>query len=123
METGCINTFYPFPFYEVEATTPTRYYLVNGQAVAFRTGTGSVTYLTRDQVGSVVMATANGSAGATEEILPLRQRAVAAVTSAVDFNYTGQRKDGTGLALLQCPLLRSAARPVPLARFDHPRPD
>jgi hypothetical protein len=42
-------------------STATHYYLLNGQAIALRTGTESVTYLHRNQVGSVVMTTQDGT--------------------------------------------------------------
>jgi RHS repeat-associated protein len=66
-----VNTYYPYPHYEVAVTAPasgpptttiTRYYFFAGMRVAMRVGTGDLVYLHPDHLGTTDYAT-NTSGG------------------------------------------------------------
>ena len=92
----------PFPFFDVEWSQPgnswqyTTHYLLNGQAIAFGIDDEEVTYLYRDQVGSVMVLTSEGVITDTRQYYAYGSKR-GGDELPVDANYTEQRLDGTGL--------------------------
>jgi RHS repeat-associated protein len=97
--TGSVDTIYVAGLLEqvVGGATKT-YYTMGGQTVAVRdSGTGVVTYLHADHLGSVSLATnATGGVASQQEFDPWGKVRSGGI-GQTSLNYTGQRLDGTGL--------------------------
>lgn len=85
-----------FPHYERKidgaVVTATKYYFFGGQRIAQKVGTGALTYLHADHLGSVLATT-----GVTNSKRFYPYGATRTGTIPTDYGYTGQHNDGTGL--------------------------
>jgi RHS repeat-associated protein len=75
------------------------YYSFNGQAIAVRdtAGSGSLTYLHGDHLGSVGLATTTGGAIASQQEFDPWGTVRSGGIAQTSLNFTGQRLDATGL--------------------------
>jgi RHS repeat-associated protein len=93
---GTVTTLYLGGLVEQEGTTTRTHYVFHGQVIAQREGS-TVIYLHGDHLGSISVATsATGAIVSKQEFTPwgaVRSGGIGQTT----LNYTGQRKDGTGL--------------------------
>jgi RHS repeat-associated protein len=93
---GNVTTIYFGGLVEQEGTTTRTHYAFNGQVIAQREGS-TVIYLHGDHLGSISVATSStGAVVSKQEYTPwgaVRSGGVGQTT----LNYTGQRRDGTGL--------------------------
>jgi RHS repeat-associated protein len=93
---GNVTTIYLGGLVEQEGTTTRTHYVFGGQVIAQREGS-TVIYLHGDHLGSISVATsATGAVVSKQEFTPwgeVRSGGIGQTT----LNYTGQRKDGTGL--------------------------
>jgi RHS repeat-associated protein len=93
---GTVTTLYLGGLVEQEGTTTRTLYTFGGQVIAQREGSG-VVYLHGDHLGSISVATsATGAVVSTQEYTPWGEVRSGGI-SETTLNYTGQRKDGTGL--------------------------
>jgi hypothetical protein len=123
---GGATTYYVGALWE-EATDGKRaLYPFNGQIVAVRTtqgGTSALTYLHADHLGSVSVATNAGGAPTVQEYTPWgAQRGSGSITQTT-LDYTGQRKDDTGLLYYHARYYDPVLGKVRVAGYDRPRPD
>ncbi|MEZ4707371.1 MAG: RHS repeat-associated core domain-containing protein [Caldilineaceae bacterium] len=100
---GGVNTFYPFAHYEVTGATATKYYSFNGMLVAERQGS-TLYYLHTDHLSSVALTTTStGAIHSSEQYYAYgkRDRLGAGAALPTSMDYTGQRRDGSGLLYFQ----------------------
>lgn len=85
-----------FPQYERKVKdgveTNTKYYFFGGQRIAQKVGTGALTYLHADHLGSVLATTGVAN---SKRFYPYGATRTGSIPT--DFGYTGQHNDGTGL--------------------------
>ncbi len=82
---------------EVVGSSQRGLYLFNGQLMVSATvATNAVTYYHSDHLGSIVTA-GNGTSVGTQDYTPWGEERNPGGMSQTSYNYTGQRKDATGL--------------------------
>ncbi len=91
-----VETYYPFPHYEVHDGTVVRYYFFGGMRIAQRRD-GTLTYLHGNHLGSTVLETSTSGVEVNNEryFAYGEQRGLGQVNT--ENQYTDQKRDDTGL--------------------------
>ncbi len=92
-----VETYYPFPHYEIHDGVVVKYYFFNGMRVAQRRGSSPITYLHGNHLGSTVLETSVIGISVNDEkyFAYGEQRDTGPVNT--ENQYTDQKRDDTGL--------------------------
>ncbi len=92
-----VDNYYPFPHYELHDGVVIKYYFFNGMRVAQRRGSGPITYLHGNHLGSTVLETSVIGVSVNDEkyFAYGEQRDTGPVNT--ENQYTDQKRDDTGL--------------------------
>ena len=92
-----VETYYPFPHYELHDGVVVKYYFFNGMRVAQRRGSSTITYLHGNHLGSTVLETSVIGVSVNDEkyFAYGEQRDTGPVNT--ENQYTDQKRDDTGL--------------------------
>ncbi len=92
-----VETYYPFPHYELHDGVVVKYYFFNGMRVAQRRGSSPITYLHGNHLGSTVLETSVIGVSVNDEkyFAYGEQRDTGPVNT--ENQYTDQKRDDTGL--------------------------
>ncbi len=98
---GGVTTYYVGTHFEWTGSTSTmvKYYYAGGRRVAMRVGSNALYYLLGDHLGSTaITANSNGTLYTEQRYYPWGDtRYNSPATTPTAYQYTGQRKDATGL--------------------------